>query len=254
MFCCLYLFPSPGVIITVKSRLLLLLGIIIFCCLIFFSPLSLQAQEDETNASAMEIANSLSRHLGGLASLSFSFTQTTEGQISGRTRQAGGLAFFVKQDESTKMRWNYETPDTQVIISDGEQLTMYFANLNQMIIAPADQLQQDVTYAFFTGETNIDEKFIIAQEIIEQDLNEVATSEAVIKLIPRSPTSQVQYIRLWVTAARHIHQIVIVDNFETITTIFLNDIQENSLTDNGKLRNRQLFTFTPPAGTEIIRQ
>ncbi len=237
-----------------KPIRLAILGIVALSFSILSSPAATFAQDDETDSSAADIAKSLSRQLGELSSLSFSFNQTTEGQISGRTRRASGKAFFVKRDESTKMRWNYLAPDRQVIISDGEQVTMYFANLNQMIIAPADQLQQDVTYAFFTGQRNIDEKFIITQDIFEQDLGETAVKNEVIKLIPRSPNSQIQYIRLWAADRRHIRRIEIVDNFETTTTILLSNIEENGLTNNGKLLNQQLFSFTPPEGTEIIRQ
>lgn len=237
-----------------KQTRLSIPGIIVLTLFTLLSPAAIAAQDNESDASAAEIAKSLSRQLGELASLSFSFNQKTEGQISGRTKHASGKAYFVKRDESTKMRWNYLTPDRQVIISDGEQVTMYFANLNQMIIAPADQLQQDVTYAFFTGQSNIDERFIITQDIVEQDLGETVVDHEVIKLIPRAPTSQIQYVRLWVTDRRHIRRIEIVDNFETITTILLSNIEENSLTKDGELLNRQLFSFTPPEGTEIIRQ
>lgn len=246
--------PLPGAFNVMKWLYSVLVGITAFLFILFFFPHVSVAQSDETDLSALEIANSLSHHLGELASLSFSFNQTTEGQISGRTRQAAGVGHFIKQDESTKMRWNYQIPDKQVIISDGEKVTMYFANLNQMIIASADQLQQDVTYAFFTGETQIEEKFIVTQEIIERDLDETGMSDAVIKLIPRSPDSQVQYVRLWVVAERHIQRIEIVDNFETITTILFSNIEENSLMENGRLVDPELFSFTPPEGTEIIRQ
>ena len=152
------------------------------------------------------------------------------------------------------MRWNYLAPDRQVIISDGDKLNMYFENLNQMIIAPADQLQQDVTYSFFTGAKDIEDEFIVSEGgDIQEGVTDV-TGYDVIRLEPRSTTSQVKDIRLWVKDQKNIQRIEIVDNFETETVINISNIEENSLTREGKLINKELFNFTPPAGTEIIHQ
>lgn len=226
-------------------------------CLIFFvvfSPRQSSAADNLAELSALEIARSLSDQLSRLDSLRFTFTQTTSGQLSGRTRQASGQAYFVREGETTRMRWNYQPPERQVIISDGEMLTMYFENLKQMIIAPADRLQQDVTYSFFTGKKDIEDEFIVQPAIVEADSFEELRDSEVIKLIPKSFDSQISDIRLWITGDRQLKRIEIIDNFETVTILNLNEIEENSLTRNGELIDKNLFVFEPPQGTEIIRQ
>jgi outer membrane lipoprotein carrier protein len=212
------------------------------------------ALANEEPTMPLEIAVNLSEHLGQLSSLSFTFTQQTMDQISGRTKQASGHAYFVKNQNNTRMRWNYQAPDRQVIISDGKELVMYFENLNQMIIAPADTLQQDVTYSFFTGAKNIEDEFIVSEggEIVEGSLDSPLYD--VIRLEPRSTESQVQNIRLWIMALKHIQRIEIVDNFETKTIINISNIEENSITGEDVPQLKDLFSFTPPPGTEIIRQ
>ncbi len=202
--------------------------------------------------NSQEVARILRQHLDSLSSLSFNFTQSTKGQMSGRPRQASGKAFFVKNDKASKMRWNYSAPDLQVIISDGTILTMYFEKLNQMIIAPADSLQQDVTYSFFSGHGSIDKDFLIFPG--QENSEPLELGFEVIKLVPKSPTSQVKNIRLWITDTTQIQRIEIRDNFDTITLLNLSHIEENNLVKNGQLINTDLFTFTPPEGTEIIRQ
>jgi outer membrane lipoprotein carrier protein len=209
---------------------------------------------DEISASPLDKAKKLSEHLGQLKSLDFNFTQQTRDQISGRTKQASGRAYFMKNNDKTQMRWNYLAPDRQVIISDGTKLMMYFENLNQMIIAPADQLQQDVTYSFFTGAKNIEDEFIVSEGgEIEEGSAELPTYD-VIRLEPRSMESQVRDIRLWIKDLQQIQRIEIIDNFDTKTIINISNIEENSLTGDGQQRDKDLFSFTPPSGTEIIRQ
>ena len=233
-----------------------------YCLLKILSPIILffflvnvgTSLADEIPESPLEKAKKLSEHLGQLNSLNFNFTQQTRDPISGRTKQASGRAYFIKNKDKTQMRWNYLAPDRQVIISDGTKLMMYFENLNQMIIAPADQLQQDVTYSFFTGAKNIEDEFIVSEGgEIEEGSTELPKYD-VIRLEPRSMDSQVRDIRLWIKDLKQIQRIEIVDNFDTKTIINIGNIEENSLTDDGKLIEKDLFSFTPPSGTEIIRQ
>lgn len=235
---------------TVSRHLFFLVPIVLLLCLLKVNA----ALADDKQMSPLEVAERLSERLGQLSSLSFTFTQQTMGQISGRTKQASGHAYFVKDEDTTRMRWNYQAPDRQVIISDGNELVMYFENLNQMIIAPADQLQQDVTYSFFTGAKDIEDKFIVSEGgNIEEGAADLPMYE-VIRLEPRSTDSQVKDIRLWVKDVKQIQRIEIVDNFETKTIINISNIEENSLTSEGTPSNKELFSFAPPAGTEIIRQ
>lgn len=214
----------------------------------------------ETGTTPLKVARQLQERLATLSSLHFQFTQRTEGQMSGRVRTAQGEAYFIKSGEEAKMRWDYLTPDRQIIISDGTKLTMYFANLNQMIIAPADSLQQDVTYTFFTGTRSIEEDFIVQPGGKSTDNNNNAertnTSKEAqsIKLLPKSPESQVKSIRLWVVDTSTIRRIEIIDKFDTITTLDIDNVEENSFTIGSATVDDDFFNFTPPKNTEIIRQ
>ncbi len=213
----------------------------------------LQAGADNSVPPPLAAAQRLANHLQELTSLTFSFTQKTEGQMSGRPRQAEGRAYFAKQGDTALMRWNYDTPDRQVILSDGTTLHMYFSSLNQMIIAPAATLQQDVTYAFFSGEGNLEDNFLVSDGGEEQTEN-TSSDLTVIQLVPKAPSSQTQSIRIWLNGNTRIQRLEIRDTFDTITLLTLSDIEENSLTAAGQLLDETLFQFTPPAETEIIYQ
>jgi outer membrane lipoprotein carrier protein len=201
-----------------------------------------------------DIASRLQARYDAMRSLSFSFFQDIQGEMSGRPRQGSGRAFFLKKDDKARMRWDYTTPEQQVLINDGETFSMYFAHLKQQIISPAAALDSDLTYAVFTGKGMITRDF----HIRPADEDEQSTNEndyKVIKIIPKTQQSQVQDIHLYVTGNSLIRRIKLRDHFGTMTVLNLSDIEVDGV-ENGKSAAEivALFIFTPPAGTEIIRQ
>ena len=227
----------------IKKSLILLL-----CCL--FPALSTYGNES-TIEKPEDIIERLQTRYDNMLSLSFNFHQDTSGEMSGRQRRGTGRAMFYKNSTTNYMRWDYTSPDKQVLFSDGMLFSMYFSKLQQMIVSPAENLEADLTYSFFTGKGKLKRDF----NIQPADENFQSKGELkVLKLVPKTPQSQVQDIHLWVTTASLIRRINIRDHFGTITVLNLSDIVVDSLitTDPQELAN--LFSFTPPEGTEIIRQ
>jgi len=201
-----------------------------------------------------DIAARLQTKYDQMTSLSFTFSQQSQGQVSGRPRTGSGTAIFYKTDNTSRMRWDYTAPEKQVLISDGRTFSMYFAELKQMIITPAENLDSDLTYAFFSGRGRITEKFYILPpdpEFMEETAD--PNQPKVIKLVPQEPQSQVQAIHLWVSSDSLIRRIEIKDHFDTITLLNLSNIEVDTLTGKDA-RMKELFSFTPPEDTEIIRQ
>jgi outer membrane lipoprotein carrier protein len=201
-----------------------------------------------------DIAARLQVRYDAMKSLSFNFYQDIQGEMTGRPRQGSGRAVFLKGDGKARMRWDYTSPEIQVLISDGSLFSMYFATLKQLIISPAEQLDTDLTYAFFTGKGNIARDFYIrpANED-EQSTNE--KDFKVIKVIPKTQHSQVQDIHLYVSANSLIRRIKIRDHFGTLTILNLSDIEVDTAMDGKSPQEIEaIFTFVPPPGTEIIRQ
>jgi outer membrane lipoprotein carrier protein len=212
--------------------------------------------------SPQDAANRLQMRYDKIHSLSFDFIQDTRGQLSGRPKKGRGQAFFVKStkhdtnaEQPGRMRWNYSDPDLQVLVSDGEIFSMYFATLKQMIVSSAETLKQDLTYSFFTGSGNLLQDFNILTS--EQDLNDVQGTQnhaAIIKLAPKTSQSQVASIQLWITEDSLIRRIEILDHFDTLTVLNFSNIKVNTLSPDNTALMKHLFTFTPPEGTEIIHQ
>jgi outer membrane lipoprotein carrier protein len=206
--------------------------------------------------SPAAVAARLQERYDNIQSFSFDFIQDTRGQLTGRPKMGRGQAFFIKDTGKDKipgkMRWNYSDPDRQVLVSDGKTFSMYFASLSQMIVTPAESLQQDLTYSFFTGTGNLLQDFTILAPGRGLEARQDQTS--IIQLTPRAKQSQVASIHLWVTDDSLIQRIEILDHFDTLTVLNFSNLKVNSLdTGDGALMKR-LFQFTPPEGTEIIRQ
>lgn len=218
--------------------------------LLFLLPAFASGSENE---SPLDVAKRLQASFDGMHSLSFNFYQDTRGEMTGRPKKGSGQAVFLRSKEASKMRWDYSSPDKQIIISDGKTVSMYFEELHQMIVSPATNLDQDLTYAFFTGKGNVERDF----HIRPADLEDMGTSEdqfAVIKLIPKKMQSQVRDIHVWVTPESLLRRLKIRDHFGTITVLSFSNIKVDSLSTMPEDELQAIFSFTPPEETEIIHQ
>jgi len=202
-----------------------------------------------------EVASRLQKRYDTIYSFTFDFNQDTRGQLSGRPKKGSGQAFFLKSnapgENNGKMRWNYSTPEKQVLVSDGVTFSMYFASMAQMIISPASALQQDLTYSFFTGSGDLLEDFTVLPPDLTLSPEDQTT---IIKLIPKAKQSQVAEIHLWVTDDSLIRRIEILDHFDTLTVLNFSNLQVNTLDEDNTELMERLFHFNPPEGTEIINQ
>lgn len=228
----------------------LLLLLATFLLLTAFSGLKAAPPGEETS---VQVAERLQHYYQQIDSLSFNFTQQTSGQISGRPKTGTGNALFVRTGSGPKMRWNYVSPDRQVIISDGQSVSMYFEKLNQMIISSVEQAQADIFLSLFESNNTISDGFNILDSDPASDTTENSGLKT-IHLIPKDANSQINTIHLWISADSSLRRIELVDHFETKTIINLSDSRTNTINPDDREKLADIFTFTPPEGTEIIRQ
>jgi len=231
----------------------------LFFIILLSSPAILQAESadsDPASETADQVADRVQAYYHNIHSLTFSFIQTTTGPISGRPKNGKGNALFCRTETGPLMRWNYNSPDRQVLISDGSILSMYFEKLKQMIITPVSESQADILFALFAGKRALSESF----SILDTDPNQTGVEDGssgglkVIHLIPRDMNSQINTIHLWIADESLIRRVEIVDHFDTRTTINLSRISINPFKDQDKEAIVELFSFTPPEDTEIIKQ
>jgi len=211
----------------------------------FLIPIPVTAQTMEL----VEIAQKLQNTYENATNLVADFTQATSIKFSNRVRQGTGSMIFLKPG---RMRWDYSQPDHQILISDGKIISMYFEKSNQMIISNArDYLQSDVTYSLFAGTGDILKDF----DVFEPDFENDQENFHLIKLVPKLTHPHVSYIHAWITDGTFLlEHLQIVDHFDTVTDLFFENMQINSKSYGDQEITKDIFSFTPPSNTEIIKQ
>lgn len=215
-----------------------------------------QTTNAATKNSPKEVMHRLQRTYDKINNLNFSFTQAIRGPLSGRNKRGYGEAFFIRDKQGGKMRWNYYGDEPQVLLSDGQDFLMYFGKLHQMIITPVETMRQDILYSFFTGTSKLEDNFSpsAADSTVAFTQLPDNLSYDVIKLTPKENQSQVNSIHLFITKDSLIRRIEIKDHFDTLTILNFADFKLNKLDSENTDSLRELFSFTPPDGTEIIHQ
>ena len=194
--------------------------------------------------SPLTVAARLQQTYDATTTLSADFRQLTSMRMQSRQRQGNGTMVLAKPG---RIRWDYLSPDPQVLVSNGTTVSMYFAKNHQMMEMAADRyLNSDVTYAFFVGKGKILDDFEVQKPDAAPFLD---NGRYCIKLIPKKSHPQLHFLHLWVDATSWlVTHIQLVDQLDTVTDLFFTNIVIN------RPVAAATFAFTPPPGTEIIEQ
>jgi len=211
--------------------------------------------------SPESLALDLQNKYRSMTSLTFSFDQVT--RTGPRERLGKGKALFYRfrtpveegrEDRATLqsvMRWNYIEPDPQIIVSDGETLSIYTEKDRQLIRTPAEELESDITYAFFAGTRNLLDDFRAESPEETFDFS-YGTGLHSLLLVPRHPHNQIMDVQVWFDSEGLIHYLRMRDHFDSVTELRFDSIQVNSLAPGDRKTLEQIINFPIPAGTEII--
>jgi len=194
-----------------------------------------------TNASPLslnELINKVEKHYS-VSGFTADFSQTSSIKAMEITDSASGRAFFKRPG---KMRWEYETPDRQIIITDGKTLWVFRPEDNQVMIGKAP--------SFFKGGKGF--SFLSDMKVIKQKFDMVLEKESkegffVLKLLPREKTYDIAEIYLWISRNTFdVVRILTYNSYGDETRIVLNNIQLKKELDDS------LFSFEITEGTEVL--
>lgn len=232
---------------------------LLFAALILTTPVT-AAAADEPSPESHALA--LQNKYNSLISLTFGFDQLT--RTGTRERSGRGEAVFYRfhpPSEATPeggtpatqsvMRWNYTEPDPQIIVSDGQTLSIYTEKDQQLIRTPAQELESDITYAFFSGARNLLDDFAAASADPTYLFSSDTTLQAIL-LVPRQPHNQIRDVQVWFDSDGLIHHLMITDHFDSVTELNFDNIRINSLPAGDRKTLEEIITFPVPPGTEII--
>jgi outer membrane lipoprotein carrier protein len=144
------------------------------------------------------------------------------------------------------MRWEYEKPDQQIIITDADKLWIYRPADNQVMTGEAPTFFRDGKGASFLSDIRvIRQKFDIS---LEPSPPEESGLFYHLKLIPREKTLDISEIRLLVSQKTfHVLQVITLNFYGDETRIdLLNFAFRDDLDDS-------LFSFEVPHGVDVIQ-
>lgn len=232
--------------------------LLLACALIWLSPALLFAAPENDLAKSI---SQLQKKYQQLHSLSFNFNQVT--MTSGRERRGSGNAIFYRPAEGGTgktgvgkgiIRWNYTEPEPQIILNDGQHLSIYTKGDKQVLITSAEELESDITYAFFSGSKDLLDEFSPLAPDPRFIFNKAQVKLKAVQLIPRTPHPQIKSVQLWHDENYLIHRLLFEDHFDAVTTLLFSEVELNTLDIKDKNLLRELLDLNLTPDTEIIRQ
>ncbi len=181
----------------------------------------------------------LQKRYDATTTLQADFRQTVESAVlAGALESKGKVAF----ERPNRMRWDYETPDPQIIVGDGETLWIYQPDLKQVIRAPlSEAFQSSTPVTFLAGLGRVERDF-------ETSLEKDEEQQWVLRLVSRQKDQGVGTLILAVRKSdASVAEARITDAAGTTTRIFFSDEKRN-----GTLP-ADTFRFTPPPGVDVVR-
>jgi len=212
----------------------------VLCLIIGLYPLSaLSADSTKVNLTLTQILQKLENRYKP-AGFTARFAQESTVKALEITDSASGSITVKRPD---KMRWTYEKPEKQIIITDGQTLWAHRPEENQVMIGKAPALLGDGKGAsFLTDIDQISKKFKIS-------LTEESTANHYkLKLIPFKKTPDLAVIYILIsTKTSDLTEIITYNAYQDETRIKFTDIEFKQHLDDA------IFTFDIPAGIDVVR-
>ena len=141
--------------------------------------------------------------------------------------------------------WDTQKPYEQKLIADGKQVVMWDKDLNQVTFRPAGQALATTPAAILFGEDALDQHF----ELVEGDEH---LGMKWVNLKPKTASSKgandLPYTKISVGMANGLPKALeLIDGLGSVVLVTLDHIQLNIALPANR------FTFTPPAGAEVVR-
>ncbi len=204
------------------------------------APSSAQAQ-NATPDVATAVAN-VQAFYNRTTTFSADFQQQYLAKAYNTTKTSTGHVIFSKPG---KMDWEYTDPKDNRIVSDGTTLRVYEAGNKQMYEQTVNQSQYPAALSFLTGQGNLDSNFTFE---IKTGAEMSYPGGYVLVGTPKSPTPAYTKVLFYVdSGTSQVLRVLILDGQQNRNRFDFTNAQVNLTVDATK------FTFTPPAGTTIVK-
>jgi outer membrane lipoprotein carrier protein len=193
-------------------------------------------------ASAAEVARNLQRKYEQVRDFSADFEHVYEGGVLRRKLTERGTVLVRKPG---MMRWTYTSPEKKEFVSDGRKLYSYVPEDKQVIVSAVPPANEASSPALFlAGKGDLLRDFTPS---FASPLPELAPSDVALKLVPRTPQREYDWMILVLDrASLQLRRLVTTDAQGGTSTFIFTRLRENvGLPDKA-------FSFTIPRGVDVI--
>ncbi|HTN49049.1 MAG TPA: outer membrane lipoprotein chaperone LolA [Burkholderiaceae bacterium] len=184
-------------------------------------------------------------HAAGLDQLRSFLTQTTtaRGEFvqrvarSASVQQSSGRFIFQRPG---RFRWVYEKPYEQLIVADGERLTIFDKDLNQATIRKLQAALPSSPASILFGSNDFEREF---------DVSEAGSRDGLEWVRARPRTKDTPFDRIEIGFRDGLPGgMLLVDNFGQSTTLSFSKVERNPKLEPDS------FRFTPPKGADVLTE
>ena len=209
-------------------RFLFLLLLTVYCLL------STVVYADDLNT----IVSRLQKTYEGIQDIQADFVQFTTSAAIKQTHKADGVVYFKKPG---MMKWEYKSPNKDIIVSDGIDIWVYQHDIGQVMIGNALASGTSISNNFLAGIGNLKKDFDI-------ELAEKENATYLLKLNPKTPQPNVQ--RLYIAVDKKtflVTKTIVYDMLGNETKVVFENIKSNKSLPNN------MFKFKIPEGVKVVK-
>ena len=187
------------------------------------------------NAGARDAAATVERYLSNLSTWSADFSQTINDESGKTLRSASGHLYLQRPG---KFRWDYLKPAEQMVLADGKKLWFYDKDLQQANVRNMDAALSNTPATLLSGGAALGSQF---------EIRSLPESEGLewFQLVPKHPDTDFQAVRLGF-AKGELVRMMLADKLNEVTSLRFSAARRNVALPADE------FTFTPPAGVDVI--
>lgn len=162
-------------------------------------------------------------------------------KMHNQKKSSDGRVVFQKPG---KMSWTYNQPNGNRVVSDGRILKVYEKEDQQMFEQAVDKSQYPAALAFLMGQGELTKSFSL--RLLDASAMKFEGGY-VLEATPNEPTAAYQLVLLYVDAATaQVRRVLILDAQGNRNRFDFSNAIVNNPVPAGE------FSFTPPAGTQIV--
>ena len=177
------------------------------------------------------------------------FQQTTIVESEARRASASGSIAYQRPG---KMRWEYQEPDPQLLVTDGDTLWLYDPLLENVTIQELAAVTDGTALAFLLGAGELSEDF--TQRRMQKSLLDSDKSWEVLELVPNREQSAIEFLQLGVNSETGaLEALLFKDNSGSVRIIEFEALSYNvKFSDEVISQIAQLLQVAMLTGTDIV--